>query len=127
MPRSTKNQKGGAAGRWNGKGYVYVMKQKKNGRKTYKIGCSRKPKIRLQQIKRTEENDEIKILMTVQAKRMRDAETAAQKAVKKIGLEEDPSRGDATDWFVISSSSPSSEEIITAVRKAVLKYNAKNK
>ena len=76
MSRSTKIKKGGAAGRWNGEGFVYVIKQKKDGRRTYKVGRSRNPN------------------------------------VEKIGPEKDPSRGGATDWFVISSSSPSSKDII---------------
>ena len=62
------------------------MQQKEKGANKLKIGCSEDPKERLEEIKRQERNDKIKLLTSIKARKMRDAETAAQDAVKKIGL-----------------------------------------
>jgi hypothetical protein len=117
-----RNQIGGAAGRWNGRGHVYVMKNRKRG---MKIGCSKNPKRRLQQVKRTERNKKIKLIFSYEVpQKMRDAETAAQRAVKsKLGLTKSTSRGGATDWF--RPSRVSEKKVRATVRNAVRKHNAK--
>jgi predicted GIY-YIG superfamily endonuclease len=113
-----KKQTGGSAGRWNGKGNVYIMK---NGRKEVKIGCSKKPKQRLKQVRKTERNKNIKLMSSYKVpKKMRDAETAAQRDVKsKLGLKKSTSRGGATDWFRPSRVPESKvrDTICEAVRK----------
>ena len=117
-----KNQTGGSAGRWNGKGKVYIMT---NGRKEVKIGCSKNPKRRLQQVKRTEGNKKIKLMSSHKVPRkMRDAETAAQRAAKgKLGLKKPSSRGGATDWHNLSRVSQ--RKVRDTIREAVRKHNAK--
>ena len=117
---------GGGAGRWNDEGRVYLMHQKVKGKENYKIGCSEDPTKRLREIQRTERNKTIKLLRSVKANKMRDAETAAQEAVKKIGLKKDSSRGRATDWFE-GSPRHSQEEIETIIRNAVYRNNRQNK
>ncbi|CAB3996667.1 Hypothetical predicted protein [Paramuricea clavata] len=129
MPRSRHtniNQIGGGAGRWNGEGRVYLMRQKARRKGNYKIGCSDDPTKRLREIQKTERNKNIKLLRSVKANKMRDAETAAQEAVKKLGLKKDSSRGRATDWFE-GSSRHSQEEIETVIRNAVYRNNRQNK
>ena len=113
-------QRGGAAGRWSGQGYVYVMHYFDTYGLThhYKIGCtSRDPNIRLEEIKRQERNYFITLIGSVPANEMNSAETAAQKAVERIGLVKDPSRGGATDWFVSQSFTP--EQVFGVVMQAV--------
>ena len=103
------------------------MQQKEKGANKLKIGCSEDPKERLEEIKRQERNDKIKLLTSIKARKMRDAETAAQDAVKKIGLKKDRSRGGSAHWYIAAPSGPSIEDIKTVVSKAVRKFNAKNK
>ena len=111
-------QRGGAAGRWSGQGYVYVMHYFDGLTRHYKIGCtSRDPNIRLEEIKRQERNYFITLIGSVPANEMNSAETAAQKAVERIGLVKDPSRGGATDWFVSQSFTP--EQVFGVVMQAV--------
>ena len=118
-----RNQTGGSAGRWNSRGEVYAMT---NG-KEVKIGCSKNPKRRLQQVRETEGNKKIKLMSSYKVpKKMRDAETAAQRAAKrKLGLKKSSSRGGATDWF--GSSRVSQRKVCPTIRGAVRKHNAKRK
>ena len=117
-------QIGAAAGRWSGQGYVYVMHYFGTGlMHHYKIGCtSRDPEVRLAEIKRNEGNYFITLIGSVPANEMNSAETAAQKAVERIGLVKDPSRGGATDWFVSQSFTP--EQVFGVVMQAVNEHNA---
>ena len=117
-----RNQTGGSAGRWNGRGDVYAMTNDKN---EVKIGCTKNLKRRLQQVRRTEGNKKIKLMSSYKVpKKMRDAETAAQRAAKrKLGLKKSSSRGGATDWF--ASSRVSQRKVRATIREAVRKHNAK--
>ena len=116
----------GAAGRWNTKGRVYVMAQKKNGRTQYKIGSSKNPRKRLNQIRKSEGNNKIRLISNLQAKRrMRNAEAAGQMAAKRIGLKKDKTRGGATDWFKNGRRSRVRQKTVArAVRQAVRGHNA---
>ena len=115
---------GGAVGPWFGSGCVYVMHYCDiYGTDLYKIGCTgRDPEVRLAEIKRNEGNYFITLVGSIQANEIYSAETAAQKAVKEIGMVKDPSRGGATDWFVSRSFTP--EQVFGVVVQAVMEHNA---
>lgn len=115
---------GGAVGRWFGAGRVYVMHYYDiYGTHHYKIGCtSRNPNVRLAEIQRNEGNYYITLVGSIQANEMNSAETAAQEAVKEIGMVKDPSRGGATDWFVSWWFTP--EQVFGVVMEAVQEHNA---
>ena len=113
--------RGVAAGSAFGEGCVYVMTYTRGRTTYYKIGCtSRDPKVRLKEIQRNEGIDAITLVDSVPAKEMNGAETAAQEAVKAIGLRKDPARGGATDWFI---GSLTSAEVFEAVKRAVKRHN----
>ena len=115
-------QTGGAAGSQFGPGYVYVMHyyDSSTSRNYYKIGCSRQPGDRLRQIQR-QERKSITLVGYVPSKEMNSAETAAQKAVKEKGMQKDPSRGRATDWFVSRLFTPT--EVLSVVTQAVQRHD----
>ena len=116
--------RGVAAGSAFGEGRVYVMTYKKDRTKYYKIGCSKDPDARLKQIRSHESNYAISLVGSVKANEMNRAETAAQEAVKAIGLVKDRARGTATDWFI---GSLTSAQVLDAVRNAVYRHNARNR
>ena len=121
MPRST-NQRPGTAGRYNGKGEVYVMCMDAI---YHKIGCSRKPYKRLKQIREKEKDNDIKLIYQIRATKMRDAEASAQKAAKRLRFRKDRSRGHATDWFE-APANYSKKKLKRAIREAVKRHNLKN-
>ena len=116
--------RGAGVGRWFGEGRVYVMVYKRSN-SYYKIGCtSRAPEERLEEIRDNEENQNIVLVGSVKALEMNSAETAGQRAVQRIGLVKDPSRGGATDWFIDQKRSRKPEEVFQVVRGAVYRANA---
>ena len=114
---------GGASGSASGPGHVYVMTYNRAGSNYYKIGCtSRDPNVRLAEIRRREQNDDITLVGSVQANEMNTAETAAQEAVKsQLRLEKDPERGGATDWFI---GTLLARQVFDVVQSAVQRHNA---
>ena len=117
--------RGGGAGWAFGPGRVYVMEDTASN--SYKIGCtSREPETRLQEIRRGENNQNINLVSSVKANEMNSAETAAQRAVQRMGLVKDPSRGGATDWHNAEKGSTKPEEVSNAVKHAVYGANRRH-
>jgi len=112
---------GGSAGSATGEGFVYVMK---NGQQ-FKFGCSKDPDERLKQIRSQEGHEDTTLVEKFSADQMRDAETAAQQAVKdKLGMTKVART--ATDWFN-NPNNATEKEIIEVVKRAVSSHNRKNK
>lgn len=103
-----------------GPGYVYVMKNEDQ----YKIGYSRDPDKRLEQIQHEPGRRNTKLLKSYPANEMNRAETAAQEAVKKIGMVKVTQN--ATDWFN-NPGGVTDNQVMEAVRKAVEEHNEQNK
>ncbi|KAL3857227.1 hypothetical protein ACJMK2_011919 [Sinanodonta woodiana] len=115
------DMKGGAAGSAFGRGYVYCMKDGDQ----FKVGCSKDPKKRLQQIKVQKGREKTKLLSTVKAREMNRAESAAQTRVRKhLGLEK--IRYNATDWHT-NPRQHTHKQITRAVKRAVYAHNKKQR
>lgn len=106
---------GGAAGRRNGPGKVYIMKD--NGQ--FKIGCSIDPERRLKEIQRQTGHGNTELIAYYDAKEMNKAETEAQQAVIAIGLVKVAQN--ATDWF--NNPLGHRDESIAAAVKNAVEYN----
>ena len=102
------------------------MRQKKKGKTLLKFGSSKNPERRLEEIKKKEGNENIELISSKKANKMRSAETAVQRAFEKEGLKKDKTRGGATDWYV-DPQSTSNDKIKKIFHKTVRKHNAKFK
>jgi hypothetical protein len=106
----------GASGRHSGRGYVYIMKI---DRTKLKVGCSKNPDNRLSEIRR---HDPSAILFkTNYADEMNGAETAAQKAIEKIGNQRVQPHSD----YFKKNPKISWDEIAKAAANAVYGHNRK--
>lgn len=110
--------RGGGAGRWKGKGDVYVMK----ARQRFKIGHSVDIKRRVKEIRREPGRRRTKLLDHFPARERSGAESKAQRAVRRLGMMKDPVAGNATDWF-INPFNVSDRQVLRTVKKAVKKHN----
>ena len=108
---------GQAAGRWAGPGFVYCMRDGDY----YKIGCSREPRRRLEEIRRQRGRSDITLICEVGAHDMRDAETAAQQGVQsQLGMVK--TARNATDWHT-NPCGYSEDNIIRVIKRSVENHN----
>ena len=122
MARYRRHRTTGASGRHNGVGKVYLMHKPtpKNQKKQLKVGSSRSPKRRVKQVRKSEGTSNIKLVTAIKVPRMRSGEGKAQRAVERIGLKKDKTRGGATDWYK-ASSKHNIKRVANAVRNALRK------
>ncbi|KAL3857211.1 hypothetical protein ACJMK2_011903 [Sinanodonta woodiana] len=108
---------GAGAGKHHGPGFVYVMEDSKQ----VKIGYSRAPKVRVQQIQR--DRPDTKLVGITKANEMNRAETAAQHAVEKHHGMKKIARN-ATDWYRLPRG-VTSKDVQKTKRRAVYSHNRK--
>ncbi|XP_061193637.1 uncharacterized protein LOC133201850 [Saccostrea echinata] len=108
-----------ASGRHRGIGKVYLMRARGNN---FKVGSSRKPRRRLQQIRRTRPSTTLK--RSFSAWEMNGAESAAHEALHRKGFKR--VKKGPTEWFRKKPSSSWAKTERT-VQNAVYRHNRKTR